>query len=131
MIGFDTNLLVRFFTQDDPAQCRQTDEIMRSLSAADPAWVSLAVLLELVWVLTWIYRVDRPGIVRVLDDLIDRREFTIEQLDTVQEALRLFRKGKAEFADCMIAASARAAGCTKTVTFDRIAARDAGMELIA
>jgi len=79
MIGFDTNLLVRFFTQDDPAQCRQTDEIMRSLSAADPAWVSLAVLLELVWVLTWIYRVDRPGIVRVLDDLIDRQEFTIEQ----------------------------------------------------
>ena len=130
MIGFDTNVLVRFFTQDDPAQCKLTDEIIRSLSAANPAWVSLTVLLELVWALTWIYRVDQSGIVRVLDDFMDRQEFKIEQLDTVQEALRVFRKGKAEFADCLIAASAQAAGCSKTATFDRIAARDAGMELL-
>jgi len=38
---------------------------------------------------------------------------------------------KADFADCLIAASARAARCSRTLTFDRIAARDAGMKLIA
>ncbi len=130
MIGFDTNVLVRFFTQDDPAQCRQTDEIMRSLSAANPAWVSLAALLELVWALARIYGMRHAGIVRILDDLVDRQEFKIEHLETVYAALRIFRNGKAEFADCLIAASAKAAGCSKTVTFDYIAARDAGMELI-
>jgi predicted nucleic-acid-binding protein len=131
MIGLDTNLLVRFITQDDPGQCRQTDEVMRSLSGADPAWISLPVLLELVWTLARTYKVERQSIVRILDGLLDRREFRIEQLDTVDEALRFFRKGKADFADCLIAASARAAGCSKTVTFDRVAARDAGMELLA
>lgn len=130
MIGFDTNLLVRFFTQDDPVQCRQADEIIRSLSAANPAWVGLAALLELVWVLTRIYRIEQPGIVRILDELIDRPEFMIEHVDTVYKALGLYRKGRADFADCLIAASARAAGCSKTVTFDKIAARDAGMERI-
>jgi predicted nucleic-acid-binding protein len=44
--------------------------------------------------------------------------------------LNLYRNTRADFADCLIAASAKAAGCSRTVTFDRIAARDAGMELI-
>jgi predicted nucleic-acid-binding protein len=55
----------------------------------------------------------------------------LEQEATVRQALSLFRKSNADFADCLISLSARAAGCSKTVTFDKIAARDAGMELIA
>lgn len=130
MIGLDTNLLVRFITQDDAVQCRQTDEVMGMLTAANPAWISLTVLLELTWTLASVYRIDKQNIVHILDRLLDRQEFTIEQLDTVHEALNLFRKGKAQFADCLIAASARSAGCSKTVTFDQVAARDAGMELL-
>jgi predicted nucleic-acid-binding protein len=49
----------------------------------------------------------------------------------VANAVQRFRWGKAEFADCLIAASAQTAGCSRTLTFDRIAARDAGMELIS
>lgn len=130
MIAFDTNVLVRFFAQDDPAQCRRADELMQSLSLANPAWVSLSVLLELVWVLTNNYRVGKQEMVRILEDILDREEFKIEQIDTVHAALRWFRNGKADFADCLISASAKAAGCARTVTFDRIAARDGGMELI-
>jgi predicted nucleic-acid-binding protein len=55
----------------------------------------------------------------------------VEQAEVLAEAVRRFRFSKVDFADCLIAASARAAGCSKTVTFDHIAARDAGMELIA
>jgi len=130
MIALDTNVLVRFFTQDDPVQCRQTDEVMRSLSSSNPAWIGLAVLIELEWTLSRTYKVEHASVLRALEDLLDRPEFRIEQIDTVMEALRAFRNGKAEFADCVIAASARSAGCSRTFTFDRIAARDAGMELI-
>lgn len=131
MIALDTNVLVRFITQDDPVQCTQADEIMRSLSAANPAWIGVGVLLELAWTLARIYKVEQAGIVRALEDLVDRQEFRIEEVDTVMDAIRVLRMGKAEFADCFIAASARAAGCAGTLTFDRIAARDAGMELNA
>lgn len=130
MIAFDTNVLVRYFAQDDAAQCRRADELMRSLSSANPAWVSLPVLLELVWVLTSSYRLGRLEIAKLLDSLLDREEFRIEQIDTVYDAVGRYRKGKADFGDCLIAASARAAGCASTVTFDRVAARDAGMEPI-
>ena len=54
----------------------------------------------------------------------------VEQDMIVASAVQRFRTTRADFADCLIAASARAAGCARTVTFDRLAARDAGMELI-
>jgi predicted nucleic-acid-binding protein len=54
----------------------------------------------------------------------------VENAETVRGALQLYRSRNIDFSDCMIASSARAAGCSRTVTFDRIAARDAGMELV-
>jgi predicted nucleic-acid-binding protein len=44
--------------------------------------------------------------------------------------LQLYRFRNTDFSDCLIAASAKAAGCSRTVTFDHRAARDAGMDLI-
>lgn len=131
MIALDTNVLVRFFAQDDPAQSRKSEEILSALTAAEPAWVGLVVLMELVWALTHIYEAGKQRTVHVLDHLLTRQELVIERAETVHEAVRLFRAGKADFDDCLIAASARAAGCSKTLTFDPIAARDAGMEWIA
>jgi predicted nucleic-acid-binding protein len=47
------------------------------------------------------------------------------------KALRAFEPAQADFADCLLARSAAFAGCEKTMTFDRGAAKSAGMILIA
>jgi predicted nucleic-acid-binding protein len=130
MIGFDTNILVRFFAQDDPVQCEQADELMRKISGSEPVWIGLAVILELVWVLSKTYRTGRAEMVRILERLLFNRAFVIEQIDTVHQALQLYRKGNADFADCLIASSAREAGCSSIMTFDAKAAREAGMQLV-
>jgi predicted nucleic-acid-binding protein len=80
--------------------------------------------------MTSMKRLDRRGITNILSQLLNQEEIVIEQASIVESALRLYRQGNVDFADCLIAVSARAAGCTRTVTFDRKAARDAGMELI-
>jgi predicted nucleic-acid-binding protein len=130
MIGLDTNILVRFFGRDDPIQSKRAEQIMSSLTAEEPGWVSVAALMELQWVMTSVFRFDRIGVIQVLNRLLTREEIVIEQADTVRAALGLYGLGNADFPDCMIAASARAAGCSRTLTFDRRAARDAGMELV-
>lgn len=130
MTGLDTNVLVRFFAQDDSLQSPKADEFMGSLTAENPGWVAMATILELVWVLGSKNRFDRQIIAKTINQLLFREEIMIEQTDIVQGALRLYRTGNADFADCLIALSARAAGCARTVTFDRHAARDAGMELL-
>jgi predicted nucleic-acid-binding protein len=130
LIGLDTNVLVRFLAQDDRLQSAKADEIMGSLTAQDHGWVGVATILELVWVLGSKNRFDRKTIAKALEQLLWREEIVVEQDEVVQNAFQLFRKGNADFADCLIAVSGRAAGCSRTVTFDRIAARDADMELI-
>lgn len=47
------------------------------------------------------------------------------------KALRVFYRGSADFADCLIESTASSAGCEKAVTFDVRAAKSAGMTLIS
>ena len=131
MTGLDTNILVRFFAKDDPMQTLKAREVLNSLTIAEPGWVGMATMLELVWVLTSSIRLRREAIARILADLLMRDTILVEKPETIERALQLYRKGNADFADCLIALSARAAGCTRTVTFDRKAARDAAMELLS
>lgn len=130
MTGLDTNILSRFFLQDDPLQSPKADKILASLSVDSPGWVGLATVLELIWVLSSKNRFDRRTIAKTIDQLLSQEEIVVEQAETVQKTVRLFRDGKADFADCLISVSAKAAGCARIVTFDRIAARDAGMDLL-
>ncbi|MGD0292696.1 MAG: type II toxin-antitoxin system VapC family toxin [Terracidiphilus sp.] len=130
MTGLDTNILVRFFAKDDPLQTPKARAVLSSLTTAEPGWVGLATVLELVWVMTSTIRVGRDVVAQVLAELLTRETIIVERSETVEKALLRYRRGRADFADCLIAASARAAGCSRTVTFDRVAARDAGMELV-
>lgn len=62
--------------------------------------------------------------------LLRTKEIVVEGAATIWKALRAFRSGAADFADCLIERSAAAASCERTVTFDRVAAKSGGMTLI-
>jgi predicted nucleic-acid-binding protein len=130
MIGLDTNILIRFFVQDDPVQFQQAKKVFQSLSEKKPAWISITNILEVEWVLRSKYDFDRGGLAEILFNLIGLPTVIVEEQETVAHALALYLEKKADFGECMIAASAQAAGCSKVVTFDKIAARDLGMELL-
>jgi len=130
MIGFDSNVLVRYLVKDDPHQAQLALAIVRSRTALDPGWVSLPVLMELVWVLEHSYKQNKPALIHVVERLLGSQDIVLEREAVVAGALRMFSSGSAGFSDCVIALLARAAGCDRVVTFDRFAARDAGMELL-
>jgi predicted nucleic-acid-binding protein len=131
MKAIDTNVLVRFFTQDDPEQSPRAEAILASFSASNPVWVGLAVVLELVWVLEDSYGMKRDALVAILNQVLTRQELVVERAETVRQALHLYHNGNVDFADCLISRCASAAGCEEILTFDRRAACDAGMQLIA
>jgi predicted nucleic-acid-binding protein len=130
MIGLDTNILVRYFIKDDPEQTRLAVNLIYSLSPTEPGWIGVAIFMELDWVMSNMLKVKTDRVVEIFDTLLASQELVVENADTVRAALQLYRSRNADFSDCLIACSAKAAGCSRTVTFDRIAARDAGMELI-
>ena len=59
MIGLDTNVLARYVMQDDPRQSPRATRLMESLSAEAPGFVSVVTLVELVWVLSGSYGLNR------------------------------------------------------------------------
>ncbi len=130
MIGLDTNVLVRYIAQDDSKQSPKATRLIEALTSDAPGYVSIVSVVELVWVLTGCYALTRSEICEVLETLLRTKEVIVANADTVWKALRLFKGGKADFADCLIERSANEAGCNYTTTFDRDAARHCGMQLI-
>lgn len=128
MIGLDTNVLVRYLAQDDPVQSPQASLLMESLTPAQPGFINLVVLVETVWVLTSPrYGVGRDQLCQVVEGLLRTKELAVAEAETVWRALRLFQSGNGGFADCLTACGNQAAGCERTVTFDRAAIKACGM----
>lgn len=131
MIGLDTNVLVRYIVQDDPRQAAAAVRLIEGrCTARSPGYVSVPVLVELVWVLTSGYRHGEALVVAVIRQILRTAEFTVEDRDVVLAALNEFESGAADFADCLIAHRNHARGCTRTCTFDRRAARGKHFALV-
>ncbi|BDB18478.1 hypothetical protein cym2001_18430 [Pseudomonas sp. CYM-20-01] len=131
MIGLDTNVLVRYVTQDDPVQSAKASELIESLTIASPGFISLVSIVELVWVLQSCYQSAKSDVVIVLETLLRTRELTVEHGEIIWQALRKFVANKADFADCLIERCAHAAGCEYTATFDLNAIKATGMKRLA
>jgi predicted nucleic-acid-binding protein len=120
MISLDTNVLVRYLTQDDPGQyAKATACIDAAIDQGEHLLVNTAVLCELVWVLGSAYGYSRDEIAGALEQIFATAQFDIERLDEGRQALGDFRATKADFTDALIGRINRALGATHTVTFDR------------
>jgi predicted nucleic-acid-binding protein len=122
MIAFDTNLLVRAATNDDPPQVA----VVRQLLALNAVFIPRTVLLETEWVLRAGYRKTREQISRFFAELLETDNTVIENHEAVAQALDWYRLG-ADFADAL-----HLAACGRTImhTFDQgfcKAAREQGL----
>lgn len=119
MIGLDTNIMVRYLTQDDPDQSRKAaHEIEKGLSAGEMFFIADIVMCELVWVLETAYGYDRREIVPVLENILRTRQFLFENKDLLWQSLADYRTKKGDFADHLIGRAGHRAGCRETLTFD-------------
>jgi predicted nucleic-acid-binding protein len=129
VIGLDTNVLVRFLVRDDPEQYQRAEAVFSALTAADQGYLSVVVLVETHWVLTRSYGFAASQALRALALLLDAVELVVQEAPAVRAALRAADRG-ADFADALISELASSAGCEATLTFDRRAARHAGMRML-
>ena len=115
MIALDTNVLVRFITEDDPRQAAASRALLatphETFFAAD------IVLVELVWTLRRLYRFSREDVVTVLQSLLDRSDFLVEDRQAAHDGVRRLAAG-GDFADALILSAARAQGCSCLASFD-------------
>ena len=118
MIAIDTNVLVRFLTNDSPAQGAAAKQLIDS----QQLWISKTVVLETEWVIRGVYRMDRNAVDRAFRQLLGLTRLTFEDRPQVLQALSWFRSGM-DFADALHLASS--ASVNGFATFDRGLAKTA------
>lgn len=131
MIGLDTNILARYIVRDDSRQFRLAEDLIdNNCSGKTPCFISLVVLVELVWLLDRSYGFGKSDILTVIQGLVRAAEFTVEQEQAVVNAYRGYQDSSADFADALIVAINEISGCEKTVSFDKKMTRLPGVELL-
>ena len=131
MTGLDTNVLVRYFAQDDPIQSKRANEIMeRRLTEDEPGFVSLVTMVETAWVLSRVYGLSDAEIAAAVEGMLQAGTLVIQNEQEVFTAVAALRAGRGSFADALVGALGIWAGCSYTLTFDRKAGRLDGFELI-
>jgi predicted nucleic-acid-binding protein len=118
--GIDTNLLVRFFTEDDPGQAEQVKALFASADKRkERLYINTIVLCELFWTLRGQpYSFDRATISELGERMMETALFEIEDRDLARQAIADYRRGRADFSDYLIGRRNLSAGCDETLTFD-------------
>jgi predicted nucleic-acid-binding protein len=115
MRAVDTNVLVGLLTRDDRRQVAAAEAFV-----ARSAWVSHLVLVEAVWVLMSVYELEAPAVATAVDMLLNHRDLTLQDAESVAAALRQYRaKPAVSFSDCLVLEVARKAGHLPLGTSDR------------
>ena len=129
--GLDTNVVIRFLTQDDPAQRRAALRFGAGLGKDHLAFLPLVGILELDWALRSKLGFSKADVIKAVSKLLNTRGLTVEHHSLVVKVLQLVEKNNADFADAMIACRSMDEGCDAIKTFDVKAARKVpGMELL-
>jgi predicted nucleic-acid-binding protein len=132
MPALDTNVLARYIVQDDAAQLAAVKRLIsRALAQGATLFVPVTVVLELEWVLRSNFEFSKDDVLLTLSSLFSTAELTFESERALEVALQLFRKGSADFADCLHVALATQAGEQPLWTFDKGAAKVSGAQLLA
>src|SRR5882724_1705192 len=127
MIGLDTNILVRYLTQDDREQsAKATELIEHRLTERDPGFASVVAVVETVWVLDRAYGLDSQEIAGAVERILQADVLTVENEQEVFTAMITLRQGRGSFADALIAELGSRAGCQHTLTFDQKTLRLSG-----
>lgn len=116
----DTNLLVRYLTEDDQAKANDVKRLL--LKAAQDEvrlLIPSVVIAELVWVLQSFYKLGRSEIVPLLNAIVHTHGVEVSDKSVVSRAIALYRESAMDFIDAWIVAFAEGAEVRSIYTFDR------------
>lgn len=116
MISLDTNVLVRYFAEDDETQLKKIYKLLERKDAT--FFVCDIVLVETDWVLRSLYDWSRAEVADAFVRLTTVHNLKFEDEARLRIALGMVEEG-ADFADEMIVGASRERGSDYFATFDK------------
>jgi predicted nucleic-acid-binding protein len=129
--ALDTNVLIRFLTNDDEEQAQKVLQLFQvAENYNETFFVPLLVVLELVWVLKAVFNCSKDEVIKALENLMAMPVLVLEQADAVFNSLRDAKTSNYDISDLLIAHTAIANGAEMVFTFDQKAANHVMFELL-
>ena len=94
MIGLDTNVLLRLFVEDDPAQSDRARRFVGAAAADEPCLVNPVVLAEFAWTLARNFKIRRQEVARLIEGVLSMDDLEVPFRHAAERALDAYRGGK-------------------------------------
>ena len=124
MKALDTNILIRFLVGDDKRQVQTVyKKFKNSEERKETLFIPTLVVLEIIWVLEVVYKVERKEIVNSIGDLMLMPILEFEKQTTIRNFINTAQDSTYDLSDILIAQSAKESGCDVVLTFDKKASQ--------
>lgn len=116
----DTNLFLRYLTNDVPAQADAVEQLLQRASAGEIVLViNSLVLAEIVWTLESYYGLARDGVKEKILAILNTPGLEAAEGDLLLQAISWYADKNIDFIDAVNAAWLMAQGLTVVYTFDQ------------
>jgi predicted nucleic-acid-binding protein len=126
LVVIDTNLLVRYLTDDDHAKAKAVDVLLSKAGRGEiKILVPSIVIAELVWVLESFYKMESLGIAELVEAVLNTPGVEVMDKTIIKSAVKLYKVKNIDMIDAWIIEFAKEAGVGAIYTFDKKHFKDA------
>ncbi len=115
----DTNVFLRFLTNDDPVKAKQAEALFRKgIKGQLQLTTSLLVVAEIVWTLESFYHLSKADIASKVETILNTPNLLCLESETTVLALDLHVQENIDFIDAFQACNLQAQGLSQIATYD-------------
>ncbi len=116
----DTNVFLRFLTNDDPVKAKRADRLFRDAVGGKIALTtSLLVIAEIIWTLESFYKLEKQEIASKVEMILNTPNLECAESSLIFMALDLYVHHNIDFIDAYHAFHMKGRGLTRILTYDR------------
>lgn len=116
----DTNLFIRYLTDDDPVHTDAVESIfIRVKEGKETVQTSVLVIVEIVWVLESIFKKSRDEIKEMIQKIINTQNLMVENRDILLQGLEIYSQKNIDFVDAYHAVFLKSTGEKIIYSFDQ------------
>ncbi len=115
MVYLDANVILRYLLADDDDQHIISKNI---IEGSNDIFILDGVVVEIVYVLTKTYGIDRKLASDKMVELFEQKRFYFENKTLIMDSLDIFKKRDLDFVDCMLCACKKLKNA-EIFTFDK------------
>ena len=116
----DTNLFIRYLTEDDPVQTDAVESLfIKVKEGKETVQTSVLVIVEIGWVLESIFKKSRDEIKEMIQKIINTQNLMVENRDILLQGLEIYSQKNIDFVDAYHAVFLKSTGEKIIYSFDQ------------